>query len=297
MKTRLSGTALTVGLALALLSGATGRAQDQRAPDTQRPAPKAASAKKAGREPRVVLDVPGLTEKLKSTKVPDIRSALEEIKSAGKDGAPLAAEVESLLRSGPDVELAKTALETLGSIGVASSSAAMRPYARHRKQELRLAAAKALMRTGGDDAVASLREALSDPDPVVRGVAAAGLGALKRRELIGDLFKALDHKVIEAASSIGQLCSPEQCEQFAAKIGVLEFDVMTSGFDQILFRPTSDMPDEEKIRIVGRIRELGTGEAHKYLRDVQSRWQSGGSPRVKQSIDQAVMATGGSVGP
>jgi hypothetical protein len=68
---------------------------------------------------------------------------------------------------------------------------------------------------------------------------------------------------------------------------------MTSGFDQILFRPTTEIPDDEKIRIVGRVRELGTQESNKYLRDVAARWPKGTSPRVKQAIDQAVLATGG----
>jgi HEAT repeat protein len=158
--------------------------------------------------------------------------------------------------------------------------------------KVRRAAAKALARTKGAAAAAALRKALSDSDPVVRGTAASSLGALKAKDAVPDLFIALDHKVNEAAASIGQLCNPDQCDQLAAKLGKLPFDVVSQALDQILFR-TADMSEDAKIKVVGRIRELGTIEANKFLRDVQKRWPANGSKRVRQSIDQAVIATSG----
>ncbi len=47
------------------------------------------------------------------------------------------------------------------------------------------------------------------------------------------------------------------------------------------------------MKIIGRVRELGTMEANKFLKDVQSRWPKDGSARVKQSLEQAVLATSG----
>jgi hypothetical protein len=47
---------------------------------------------------------------------------------------------------------------------------------------------------------------------------------------------------------------------------------------------------------VGRVRELGTGESNRFLRSVQGKWPRDWSQRVKQSIDQAVIATSGSPG-
>ena len=47
---------------------------------------------------------------------------------------------------------------------------------------------------------------------------------------------------------------------------------------------------------VARVRELGTGEANRFLREVQGKWPKKGSSRVKQAIDQAVLATSGSPG-
>jgi hypothetical protein len=76
----------------------------------------------------------------------------------------------------------------------------------------------------------------------------------------------------------------------------LPFDVVSSGFDQMLFRPAGEVSDDAKVKLVGRLRELGTAEANRFLRDVVARWPQSGSARVKQSIDQAVSATASSPG-
>jgi hypothetical protein len=64
----------------------------------------------------------------------------------------------------------------------------------------------------------------------------------------------------------------------------------------VLLRGVKDVDDETKIKIVGRVRELGTAEANQFLKDVQTKWPAKTSPRVKQAIDQAVIATSGSPG-
>ena len=156
---------------------------------------------------------------------------------------------------------------------------------------MRHAAVKALAKTKGPDAVTALRRALRDSDAVVRGVAATGLGALKAKDAVRDLFAALDHNVGEAAASIGQLCAPAECDELAGKLGKLPFDVVTGGIDQVLFRPPTEIDDDQKVKMVGRVRELGTAEANKFLKDVQGRWPKTWSPRVKQAIDQGVLAT------
>lgn len=251
------------------------------------------AAKKKKVPVAAAVDTAPIVAKIKSADPTVIKAGLDEASAAGKGAGAAGPAIEDLLRRGESPELSVVALQALGDVGNDKSSATIRPYARHRNVDLRRAALRALLKTGGKDAVAALREALSDQDAVVRGTAASGLGSLKAREAMPDLFLALDHKVDEAAASIGQLCTVDECEKFAAKMGAIGFDVMTSGFDQVLFRGESDIPDDEKIRVVGRIRELGTGEANKYLRDVQSRWPSGSSPRVRQAIDQAVLATAG----
>lgn len=244
-----------------------------------------------GPEPKV--DVGPLVKKIRSGDAAQIREALDELRIAGAGGAPAAVAVAEVLAKGLPLPLTEAAIETLGDLEAEAGSAAVAPYAVHRNPKLRRMAVKALVRTKGAAAATALRRALSDNDPIVRGTAASGLGAMKSKDSVSDLFLALDHKVNEAAASIGQLCSPEQCERFVAKLGPLPFDVVTSGLEQILFRPSADVSDDVKVKVVGRVRELGTLEGNKFLRDVQQRWPAGSSPRVRQAIDQAVLATAG----
>jgi hypothetical protein len=239
---------------------------------------------------------PDMQQKLSSTDETQIRAALDDIRLAGKAAAPATPAITKLLARGVSASLAEAACDTLGDMESPEASPAIVPYASHREAKVRRAAVKALAKTKGEGAVATLRHSLTDSDPVVRGFAATGIGALKAKEAVPDLLDALDHKIPESATSIGQLCSPAECDTFMGKLGRLPFDVMTGGFDQMLFRPDTDINDDGKVKIVGRIRELGTTEANKFLRDVQSRWPGKWSKRVKQAIDQAVLATGGGGG-
>jgi HEAT repeat protein len=225
-----------------------------------------------------------------------IKTALDDVRTSGKAGAPVAPVVAELLEQGLSPSLTQAAIDTLADTESPAGAPALAFYARHRSVELRRAAVQGLARTGGPAAVKALREALSDPDPDVRGFAATGLGRLNAKDAVGDLFVALDHKVGEAAMSIGQLCAGAECERLAGKLGHVAFDVVTSGLDQVLFRPTADVSDDLKVKIVALVRELGTGEANRFLKGVQTKWPKAWSPRVKVSIDQAVLATSGSPG-
>lgn len=253
----------------------------------QKPEPGAA---KKDAKPGAV-DVAPAVKKLESGDQEQIRSALDDLRIAGPGGAAAGPAVAKVLARGLSLPLTETAIETLADLEAESGSAAIAPYTHHRNLKIRRTAVKALARTKGAAAVPALRHALSDADPVIRGTAASGLGALKAKDAVGDLFVALEHKVNEAAASIGQLCAPEQCDQLASTLGKLPFEVVSGALDQVLFRP--ELSDDAKIKVVGRVRELGTIEANKFLRDVQKRWPANGSKRVRQSIDQAVLATSG----
>jgi HEAT repeat protein len=262
--------------------------------DAQQPAPAAPAAgtppAKAPAKPGKV-DLAAVTPKLKSGDEAQIRAALDDVRTAGIGGAPAAPLVVEALSKGLNEQLAHQAIDTLGDIESAEGSTILALYATHRNVALRRAAVKSLTRTKGAPAAPALRRALGDGDAQVRGTAAAGLGAMKAKDAVPDLFVALDHKVIEAAASIGQLCNPEQCEQLAAKMGKLPFDVVTGGLEQVLGR--SDIPDDAKIKVIGRIRELGTGEANRFLKDVEKRLPKEASPRIRQAVEQAVKATTG----
>jgi HEAT repeat protein len=255
------------------------------------PAPAGAAA------PRTVTPLPrDVTKRLKSGDPAQVKGALDDVRMSAKDGAAAVPAVAELLKQGLTPELTQAAIETLGDTESEGASEILGWYARHRSPALRRAAVTALARTRGPAAAKTLRSALSDPDPGVRGLAATGLGSLKAKDAVPDLFVALDHKVAEAAASIGQLCAGPECDKLAGKLGSVPFDVVTSGLDEVLFRPATDVDDDLKVKIVGRIRELGTGEANRFLRDAQGKWPKTWSARVKQSIDQAVLATAASPG-
>ena len=242
------------------------------------------------------VDVAKIKAALESGDEQRMLDALETVAAAGDAGKAAAPPIEGLLRRGASVKVLVRAIDVCGALKQESSSAALAPYYRHRVPDVRRAAVKALLKTKGAAAVKALRSALRSPDAQVRGISASGLGALGAKEALPDLFAALDHNVGEAAGSIGQLCAKKACEKFADQLGKHPFDVMTSGFDQILFRSPKDMTEDEKIRIVGRLRELGTKDAGNYLADVADRWPSDWSKRVKQAIDGAVKALGGKAG-
>ena len=229
---------------------------------------------------------------LKSGDTTKIKAALDEIRMAGKGtGTPFAPQIVEILQKGVTVQLAEAAIDTLGDLESESSSPAIAEYMQHRSPRVRQAVAKALVKTKGPAAVKALVKGLSDQDGMVRGVSANGLGQLKAKTAVNDLFLALDHRVTEAGISIGMICSAQECEQLATRIGKFPFDVIAGGIEQALFR--ADIADDTKIKLIGRIRELGTKEANGSLKEWFKKWPANGSARVKQALDQAVQATGG----
>ena len=224
-----------------------------------------------------------------------IRAALDDVRLAGTGATALAPHVAAVLDAGVTAALAEAALDTLGELGAASVAESAAAYLHHREAKVRRAATRALAQLPGAAGVQGLRRALSDPDPQVRGLAATGLakGGPVARVAVPDLFRALTHRVTEAAPAIGQLCAPEDCDTFLGRLGRDPFESMAAGFERMLLRPDADLHEDTKIKAVQRVRDLSTPEANKFLRDLQGQWPSSGNPRVKAAIDQAVKATGG----
>lgn len=252
------------------------------------PAKEKASAKLVPADDTPSPETEALRKKLAGSE-DDILDALKSIADSGNaDAAPLLIE---LLGRGGTQKVLEEALKTAAKLKAASLSAAVAPYVQHRAPDLRHAAVRALLKTKGPAALEALKKGLRSPDALVRGTSATGLGELGAHEALDDLFRAFDHGVAEAGAAIGQLCTPDECEKFAGRTGRVAFDVMVTGFDQILFR--SDIPEDAKIRLVGRLRELGTPEVGKYLGDVGERWPKDWSKKVKQALDSAARAVAG----
>jgi hypothetical protein len=246
----------------------------------------------ADAQPKQAAPKPNLTKLAKELESGDearVLAALEQAGDAGKPAAPL---IDKLLQRGSNAKIAVRAIEVAGLLEQPASSGVLAPYVQHRASDVRHAAARALIKTRGAKAIAALRKALRSSDPLVRGIAANGLGSMGAKEAIPDLLTALDHNVVGASEAIGQLCAVKQCETLTARLGKLPLDVLTSGLDQILFRPSAEIPDAHKLAIVGRLRELGTKDAGKYLSDVAGRWPENWSKQVKQALDSAVKASG-----
>ena len=261
----------------------------------QKPKPKASTEADRGGPPAIPLPADAL-KRLKSGDLAQVKGALDDVRMSARGAAVAVPVIVDLLKQGMPPALTQAAIETLGDTANESASEVLTWYAHQRNLGLRRAAVEALGKTRGALATRALRAALSDQDPAVRGLSATALGGMKAKEAVPDLFVALDHRVEEAAASIGQLCDPADCERLSAKLGSVPFDVMTGGLDQVLLRPPKDVDDETKIKILGRVRELGTGEANQFLKELQLKWPARTSPRVKQAIDQAVIATSGSPG-
>jgi len=238
----------------------------------------------------------GVAKRLRSGDAALIKGALDEVRTSGKAGVAAAPTIIDLLRQGMSTALTQAAIETLGDVENESASEVLGWYSRHRSVELRRSAVEALAKTRGPVAVRALRSALSDSDAAVRGFAATALGSTKAKDSVPDLFTALDHNVPEASAAIGELCSDNDCQRLAARMGSIPFDIVTSGLEEVLLRPTSEVSDNAKIDVVERVRGVATAEANRFLKGVQKRWPARGSPRVKQSIDQAVTATSAASG-
>lgn len=243
------------------------------------------------------VDLAEIKSKLASGEAAKMKSGLAAARLGGKDARGAAPAIEALLASGVGNDLAIAAIQTLADLGVPSSSAALRPWTRHRNADVRRAAVKAAIKTGGPEAIAALTAALGDADAGVRGFAATGLGELRAKGATPELLGALDRRVNEAAASIGMLCAGADCEKLVAKLGVLAFDVVTSGLEPLLFRPASEVGDEDKVKIIVKVRDLATPDAGRWLREVQKRWPASGSARVKIELDRAVAATASAAAP
>ncbi len=258
---------------------------------TSRASADPASSRSTGAAPPAIALSRGALAKLKSSDANEIAAALDDARLSAKSALPAVPIIVDLLEKGLPSSLTLRAVDTLGDIQSEQASPVLSFYARHRDVAIRRAAVKALVHTKGAPAVKALRAALSDSDPTVRGVAATGLGALHAKEAVGDLFVALDHRVYEAAASIGELCAPAECESLEGRIGRIPFDIVTTGLDPILFRPAAEVSDDAKVKLIGRVRELGTAEANGFLRDAQGRWPETGSERIKKALEMGVQAT------
>lgn len=256
----------------------------------------AQTSKRKSEQQAEVLDVTETKKNLHSGQESRVLGALDQLKQAPTLGKPLASDVEELLAKGTTLKITLNSLGVLGALGEAKSSRVIAPYVRHRSGPVRQVAANALLQTKGPDAVEALRGALRSSDPEVRDIAARGLGDLKAKEVLPDLFQSLDQRVFAAAVSIGKLCDPSECMKFMEQLKKLQLEVITSGTDHLLFRPASEVDDKTKLAVIEKIAELRTMPATDYLVSVYKRWPKDGSKSLKKELGEVIEDNGGDLG-
>ncbi len=240
------------------------------------------------------FDAEAIRKELESRDEPRILAALEKIGQAEQELALTALpHVEALLRRGSSVQVVTSAFKVAGKLGQQSSSPVVALYVRHRQPELRRAAVEVLVKTKGPAAVSALRQALRSRDPVVRSRAASGLGKLKAPEAVPDLLRSLDHRVDEAAEAIGSLCTKTTCPELTARLGKIPLEVITRGFDALLFRSDQEIPEDLKLEVVHDVQALATPAATQYLISVAKRWPKDANPEVRKALIEAIDANGG----
>lgn len=246
-------------------------------------AQKARPSRVAAKEARQIAEI---AAQLRSTTTSEVIAGLGSAQKLPQGAETFVPLITDLLREGSNLEVTGMALQTLGEIGDRSSSSALLPYARHRRPALRVVAIEALAKTGGLEAVFTLRRALGDVDVEVRRAAALGLGQLAAKEALDELARALDRGLDEAAPAIARIGNLAQLESLLAKLPALSLPMALVSSEALLLR--DDLPDELKVSWVARLAERQTDEVSAWLTDFRKRKLS---PALERAIDDALGAT------
>lgn len=231
-----------------------------------------------------------LTRTLESDRESEVLSALNEISAIGPGAAGVLPALHALFTRGANVPVIVAACDSAAALGSTETSPLLVPYVRHRNPEIRQAALRALVRTRGGPAVGALRQALKSPDPALRGLAATGLGELGAREAVDDLFQVLAKDGLEtpeAAVPIATLCAPAQCDRLMGLVGKIKFETLEPAFVPLLSRPPSDVPEENQLKYIDRLRRLATKRATAVLTVTLAQLPENASPRLRRALDLA----------
>ncbi len=157
----------------------------------------------------------------------------------------------------------------------------------HRNAAIRAKAAQGVASLKPRGAAQSLALALGDADAQVRAAAAVGLGQLGARGSVDRLFLALEHGVLEASTSIGQLASAAEITRLLGYLGRLAFDGLSPALGEILAR--ADVPERSKLDVVARLAELATSGAKMFLQDYVAALPPGAGGAVRRAAEDAAM--------
>jgi HEAT repeat protein len=291
--------AFTSALALALppLALAQDKAAKPAATEpaaTKKAAPaatKKAPAKKAPKlDPKTQAQLNEAKKLLASNEKTDVEAAIQ---SLGLLGVPAAVDplVERIQKGLPN-DLLETSIVTLMALGQPSAGPALFELARYRRPAIRKLSIEAIaaVRPSGGEAV--LVAALNDAETEVRSAAAVGLGEIGSPGSIDTLFLALDHGNMEAAAAIGKLVPARDVKRLFGYLGKVPFRSLAPAFAETLKR--KDVAENDKLAIVARLEEVGTGEVKGFFNDLMASTSGGLPPNVSKAVLRAMAEISGS---
>jgi hypothetical protein len=199
-----------------------------------------------------VRDIDEIAAQLDSANEDDVRGAIDLLSVI--DHPSVVPHLARVLRSGRSDEVTNRALTALRGLAHPSAIDVLVEFTHHRRAGARRLAYQALAAIQDRRVPALLEQGLRDSDRNVRATCARSLGEIGANQSVGTLFLAFDRGVVEAAISIGKLGSRQQLTQFNEHLGNMPLSVMLSGYTEFVRR--SDLPDEVKIDIIGRLGEV-----------------------------------------
>jgi HEAT repeat protein len=201
-------------------------------------------------------------------------------------GADAVAPLVARIRDGLPPDLLETAILTLMALGQPQSGPVLFELVSHRRPEIRVHAIEAIAAVAPSGAEDVLRAALSDGDSKVRSAAATGLGELKAAGAVEVLFRALDRGNLEASTAIGKILKPHESERLLAYLGKIPLRNLGPAFSEILRR--KDVPERDKLTLLGKLQDLGTPEAKAFFGDLLHAAGESLSPAVSRAALRAM---------
>jgi len=205
----------------------------------------------------VSAQMTGNVDKLKADLYGDnLNRAVAAASALGSLKSPLALDaLMAALQLGTPPQLTNALLEAVALHKNPTSIDLLNAYTKHRRQEIRRGAIKALGSIKDPKVVPILIDALSDSNPMVRARAARILGERKERRAERPLFMMLRRKDTAAAIPLGTVGSVETARHLGELLGELPGHALANALGTMLLRKDfgPDSLRNEVVKALGRI--------------------------------------------
>lgn len=183
-----------------------------------------------------------------------------------KDDARALDALMASLQLGTPPKLTGAVLEALELHKNATAIPLLAQYARHRRQEIRGGAIKALGAIEDVKVLPLIIESLSDSNPMIRALAARILGERNERKAEAALLKLLKRRDVSAAEPLGRVGGVETARQLGEMIGELPGPALAMAMGTMLLRKDFG-PDPLRNEVVESLNKIPGKEATAALAD------------------------------